>query len=340
MARILLINRNDFTAKDGATRSLKQLSESLPNFGYSVMILSLNVRIRELFILYAKMTIAVLKSDFVIINSLASGLEKSIRWLVLITKILRKKTFLYVRENHIHYTEIYEHKITEQQKESLITMCTAKHIRLWFVSKYAQRAFETHIQKKDDLARVVYNGVELDANNLTTKKNGKLVISAIGSLQELKGYNYFLSVAALFNKESSSIEFRWYGTGSDKHSFEKFVRENGMEDFCKLIEYTPLTQILSQSDAIMVCSKAESFSRVAIEALLAGKKLFVRSCLEATLEITEGECMILNENPLSINTEAFMKYLIEKQDMQKVLKVTEKYSMPNHCKRIIEALEA
>ncbi|MEZ5045876.1 MAG: glycosyltransferase [Chitinophagaceae bacterium] len=341
MKRVLLINRNDFRAKDGATKSLFQLYHSLPQFGIKTDFIKLKYRGRFKLLAKWNLKIKILRADAIILNGSAVALEPLILDIIQFVKKYNKATYFYFRENHLQLNKYFPELLKKEQQYWLQTLAQETYIKHWFVSHYSKKSFQTFFQTDERNSVVVYNGVQSihSANKYKLNEKAQHTIAIIGSIQAMKGYDFLVRFAKSMHSLLPTVQFIWYGKGNQKENFINLIQEADASAYIQIIEYSPLEKIMHHAKAVFVCSEAESFSRVAIEALQFQKKLFVRACLEGTIEITKGVGMAVNEEWNEQDMQTYVQYLLDTSTNEELLQIVEQYNMKNHCQRILKAIE-
>ena len=139
-----------------------------------------------------------------------------------------------------------------------------------------------HVSYKEKI-KVVNNGIKLNTaiidskndlrNSYNLPSNVKL-IGIIGDLTKNKGHADFIKAAKIVSNISGNCSFIIIGTGKNEYikKLECLVKELQLQNIIFFTGYCKdITSILSQIDILVSASYVESFSRVIVEAMLAGK---------------------------------------------------------------------
>lgn len=344
MKRILLVNRNNLDASDGATKSLSNIHKNLPLYGYKTSFHYLKSRRRNILKNKIAFFFKMFFADAVILNSVSVSFDAKIIFVLKVLEKFKKKTFLYVREDHLQFQKYFPELLNQVQQKQMDFLAHKKFIKHWFVSAYSQKSFNDYfkIQTNDFKDTVIYNGIEVEKYKTELKRDSnrdRKIITILGSIQHRKGYHYVIEFAKAMWNFDKEFHIKWYGKGPDQSKFETLIKNENLNEIISIEGFAPLEVVMQTSDAILVCSESESFSRVAIEAMIYRKKLLVRDCLTGTIEITEGACQIVNNDFSEVKMKEYVQYIQNPTSFEKEEALIKKYSMQEHCKRIIDQIE-
>ena len=174
----------------------------------------------------------------------------------------------------------------------------ARMQRLFFVSEGGRLNFlKTHPYYAPQKTYTVYNPVVDDVfrhrlNNaprhpwLIEKKCRTFV--AAGQLEEIKGYNELLEAISIVCKKTR-IRLVIFGEGKGSNDYEKYIRQNGLEDYVSLAGYSDnLPAELKSSDGLLHAAHREAFGIVLVEALASGIPVVSTDAPYGPREILDG----------------------------------------------------
>lgn len=143
--------------------------------------------------------------------------------------------------------------------------------RVIAVSKFMMKQLEAKGIPKDKL-RLIYNGVA--EQQARPCENVKPIITVIGRLREEKGQAFLIRSLRVLAEKSPQIDWgcHIYGEGPDKEGLNSLIKELGLNDRVILKGFSDdKVEMYGCSDIIVVPSRNEALSYVAIEALAFGK---------------------------------------------------------------------
>lgn len=147
---------------------------------------------------------------------------------------------------------------------------------LIFVS---QAVKETWKPKENSLSTsVVYNGVSEDffkAESLPTSigagREKEMRVAYLGRLSREKGVDIFLRAVSLL-KDESGLKFLVVGEGEEKASLVELAFKLGLKDRVEFLNFqSDLKALLKSVDVVVIPSRREAFSLLAVEALALGR---------------------------------------------------------------------
>ncbi|WP_080843970.1 glycosyltransferase family 4 protein [Cytobacillus gottheilii] len=125
--------------------------------------------------------------------------------------------------------------------------------------------------------KVIYNGIDMPAHldrHSMAITHDPPVITAIGRLRNEKGQDFLIDALAKIKLENPSLKWKCYlyGDGPEKDDLVNKVKLMKLEDYVSFKGYTTNKDLIYlNSDIIVVPSKNEALSYVAIEALAYSK---------------------------------------------------------------------
>jgi glycosyltransferase involved in cell wall biosynthesis len=149
--------------------------------------------------------------------------------------------------------------------------------------------------------RVIYQSVTFEENTIVSKRvtpHQAFTCIIVGSLQVLKGQKEAIIALGELVRRGIAAELLIVGSGSPdfRMVLEQEIRNHGLEQrvrFCGHVE-NPIP-LICEADVVLMCSHFESFGRVTVEAMLAGKSL-IGAASGGTIElIQDGKTGLLYE---------------------------------------------
>ena len=145
------------------------------------------------------------------------------------------------------------------------------------------QCMEAHITRYSKY-KVVYSGMELEPflnntpdislrNELGIPEDSP-VIGTVARLFPLKGYEYFVSAAAIIAKKHPNVKFLIVGNGILKEKIEKEILKLGIKDnfiFAGLVPPSEIYKYISLMNILVHLSLREGLPRAVVQALASGK---------------------------------------------------------------------
>ena len=193
------------------------------------------------------------------------------------SKILRLPHFWHVHENF----DTMEIPVAIPRK-ALPMIMESMSVKVIFVSHLAMKSIFPNGSSK---AVVVHNGVDLSrfmfSNRSVTKVN-KPCICFIGALAHRKGVDILLLALALLKHENGRAPcLDIWGSGDPGYTrlLKNLADELGIADRVRFMGHTSnIDEILPEYDVLVVPSRGESFSLVALEGMAAGVPVVATRC--------------------------------------------------------------
>lgn len=170
---------------------------------------------------------------------------------------------------HYHYTSCF---FASQADEAA---CYRKMNKLVFVTEEARKNFYRRFPI-DIPSQVVYNLVDQDeicrqAGTCSHNTSGCLLITAIGSLLPVKGFDRLIRVTARLHEAGLPVRLQLLGEGPESESLHQLTRQAGAESYITFCGFQRnVYTYLRQSDLFVSSSHSEGFSLVICEAMALG----------------------------------------------------------------------
>lgn len=131
--------------------------------------------------------------------------------------------------------------------------------------------------------------------NESFKKNIRLV--TVGRLEHQKGYDRLVRVVNQLINDGYEFELWILGIGSQEKDLRKYIQENNLENYIKLLGFhsNPYKYIV-QGDLFVCSSRSEGYSTAVTEALILGLPVITTDCSGMAELLKNGECGIITEN--------------------------------------------
>ena len=116
---------------------------------------------------------------------------------------------------------------------------------------------------------VIPNMIYENSDGVASKLNNNQIIS-IGRLEEVKDFKTLILIFSKISQKYENITLKIIGSGSQKESLEKIIKENNLENRVILtgtLSEDDIKKELLKSDIFVLTSKSESFSLVLCEAM-------------------------------------------------------------------------
>ena len=219
-------------------------------------------------------------------------------------------------------------KCCEKNPKRFNLLSTYKN--LYCVSEYAAN----YIKKYNSHVQIINNCVE-DFSSLQNKRDdsSKVRFIQLGTIEYRKGYDVLLNAfeaMPLEYQEQSELYFAgqcrqgdffrryWTRILSQIKRNEKIIYLGEIKDVEKKIK------TLSQMDVVVVASRDESCSLVALEGTMMSKPLIVTENVGAKYMVTEETGYIVNSDDIQALKEAMMKMIDNRQNLPKMGRLSRK----------------
>lgn len=116
---------------------------------------------------------------------------------------------------------------------------------------------------------------EIDFN----KKDGELVVCAVGRMEPVKGYDRLLEVHKRLINESIKHQLWFVGDGSQRSVLESYINDNNLQDTVTLFGYQKNPYKYIKNADIYICSSiVEGLSSTVLEAVILEKTIISTDC--------------------------------------------------------------
>ncbi|MCL2680111.1 MAG: glycosyltransferase family 4 protein, partial [Coriobacteriia bacterium] len=172
-------------------------------------------------------------------------------------------------------------KIALHQSMPAASSSTAARIARKLLARRVQKSITGHIAVSralkaelvsqgvcPDLVEVIYNGVALPQGQVTSLPGHSRapVLGFLGRLEKVKGCDTFLRVVEKVQAQLPEVSAHIAGIGSQRRHLQKMARDLGIDGRVKFLGQQETYEFLSKVDLLLIPSRAEAFSLVAVEA--------------------------------------------------------------------------
>jgi len=184
----------------------------------------------------------------------------------MIAKFLGVKLIL----EHKHGLDFTDEQIKNMNIVKLYYERTKKYFTDYTLTGCAKDklVLQNKFKYRENTVITVYNGLE-NTNEIFKKVNGnKFIIGTIGRLTFQKGQEYFIEMAKNLSDENKNFEFHIYGEGENYESYNKLIKNYGIEEKVFLKGYTNnVSEIMNTFDLFVLTSRYEGIPYVILEAM-------------------------------------------------------------------------
>ena len=153
---------------------------------------------------------------------------------------------------------------------------------------------------------------------LTNTENEETTLTLAGRIVPTKGHEEVIyAVNHLVKNGTSNIKVRFVGGEGDKSftvRLKKMIKDLSLEKYIEFTGHRPDMQIVwNETDIALVCSKAEAFGRVTIEAMMAGT-LVIGANTEGTAELINNKYGLMYKQGNYKSLAEKIKYAIDNKN--------------------------
>lgn len=147
---------------------------------------------------------------------------------------------------------------------------------------------EKFVQKTGIDKNLYVQANPIDSNNILKlsnekidfqKKDGELVVCAVGRMEPVKGYDRLLEVHKRLINESIKYQLWFIGDGNQRADLEKYINDNNLQDTVTLFGYQKNPYKYIKNADIYICSSiVEGLSSTVLEAVILQKTIISTDC--------------------------------------------------------------
>lgn len=147
---------------------------------------------------------------------------------------------------------------------------------------------------KPELIEVIYNGYNFDekihAYKLPKDIEHKFIFASAGRLAPQKGYDVLLKAVNILSKSNHDFHLIIAGEGSSRKDYEKYIKENSLENHVSLIgNISNVRGLFAASDAVIIPSRNEGIPNTLMEAWSVKKPVLAAKSAGIPEAIQSGE---------------------------------------------------
>jgi len=195
-----------------------------------------------------------------------------------------------------HWSKI-AYKSLQQEIESYkkfdTIVCVSDSVKTTFARKFTV----------SDTLKVCYNPMDVQdilkksSVPIAISKSHNFLISAMGRLEDQKGFDRLIMCIKRLVDKNYSIELWIIGKGNDKNKLSQFIEDHQLQDHVKLLGFQDNPyKFLKQSDLFVCSSRSEGFSLVIGEAFILEIPVVSTNCSGPDELLANGKYGILVEN--------------------------------------------
>jgi glycosyltransferase involved in cell wall biosynthesis len=198
--------------------------------------------------------------------------------------------------SHVHYyAHAFRHvddKIFDNLVSACSLICTASEAsRGAFIEYCTGRGIDA-----TDKVRAIHNGLTLPDVSTSPESPERFVITGIGNMVSVKGWNYLIEAYAGLLKDYPNTELNIVGQVFPGYFFDLYdvAEARGVADRVKFLTETPdIARVYRESDIIVCSSLMETFPMVVLEAMSYAKPIVATDVGGVKEMITDRETGIL-----------------------------------------------
>ncbi len=194
-----------------------------------------------------------------------------------------------------------------------------KSIDMVCVSEYAKSYIETTYNANIDIVKNCVEDKYFEGEK--TEKNDKLVLLTLGTIEPRKGYDVVLGALKLLPKDyAKRVEFRFAGRVLDfcrdwaTQIIEEASTASNVKYLGEITEESDLHGVLANADVVIVPSRDESCSLVALEGAMHFKPLIVTENVGAKYMVTPDNGYVVQTSSAQSLADALIKMLDKSQN--------------------------
>src|SRR5699024_5854453 len=200
------------------------------------------------------------------------------------------------------------------------------------ISKSVKKKYMQLIDNKNIVR--IYNGIDIDQYNDIENKvfeRQNTILTLAGRIVPEKGHEEVVyALKELIKSGLTKVKVRFIG-GEGEEAFilhiKHLIKKLGLEDYVEFSGYrNDMYNVWAETDIALVCSKAEAFGRVTVEAMMAGS-LVIGADTEGTAEIIRDKYGLIYEQGNYVSLAKKIKYALKhKEEMKNVTSISREFA--------------
>ena len=179
------------------------------------------------------------------------------------------------------------------------------------------------------------------------EEKGKIIIFAPGRLEDYKGFHILIRAIAEVVQAKKDVKLIIAGNGTYENELKKLTRELNLDnnvEFAGTVPFDKIKELYFKSDIVVFPSIwPESFGRVSIEAMAAGKPVIASNIGGIPEVVTKDVGILVKPNDVDELTKAILK-LVNNPKLRKSMgakgsKYVKRFNVNDYCKKIMKLYE-
>lgn len=216
------------------------------------------------------------------------------------------------------------------------------------VSQEAVNAYlNRRIFKKGELIPI-YNGIDLDGFSINYECremyrdkfniNQKKVFLAVGRLTIQKDYLNLLEAFKILLNSHNDIILFIIGEGEQRHNIEKYILDNHLENYIKLLGLrTDISNLMNMADFYVLSSFSEGLPTVLIEAICCEKPVISTDCGGASEILYNHDFLVEKGSPQKLAEKMNLILSYESPDLINLSKSNKQYVVNKFSNKIMSS---
>ena len=187
---------------------------------------------------------------------------------------------------------------------------------------------------KDKLV-CIYNGIDKKkfyVSNKTIFQNENINLIIVGGLYKKKGQLELCKACKIIlDKGIQNFHLQIVGDGDEEQKLKEYIKENQLDSCSTLLgKQSNVEKLYRSADIAFMCSKAEAFGRVTVEAMLSGC-LVIGANTAATEELIEHNAtgLLYQQGSAEDLAEKIEYAITHKDEMRKIAAAGRKFAVQN-----------
>lgn len=209
-------------------------------------------------------------------------------------KLQRVPHIWHIRENFLTSSNDFTNIVISVKLLARLIEFTA--CKIFVVSFLARKAL---FNTDRDKCIVIHNCLDTSSFNSYSNANELTCITFIGALDRRKGLDVLLKAFKVLHKKHQNLILELWGEGTVTYvkKLKEWITRNHLQENVLFRGYAAnVNKVLENAQLVVMSSRGESFSNVALEAMAAGVPLIVSRCGGPEEFIRHGETGFIFEN--------------------------------------------
>lgn len=175
------------------------------------------------------------------------------------------------------------------------TACYSKYDNIICVSKTVEDSFK-EVYGLGEKVSTVYNPIDVQdirkkgCESIPLYDKERLNLVTVGRLVHQKGYDILVRICKRLKDEGYRFTLRILGEGAQQDELQRYITDNGLQDYVKLLGFHPNPYpYIANSDIFVCSSRSEGYSLVIAESLVLGVPVISTYCSGPNELLAEGK---------------------------------------------------